>query len=81
MILSGQIKPLADQMDIASGRSYARRRFLLEYVKHVDSVLEPDSVDGPVGIPTVVFDNLEDPSALPLPRFCIRMFPTKLGHA
>lgn len=52
-------------------------RLLLEHVKHVDRLREADGIDGSIGIPVVIFDDLEDPrTSESLQRLRMRMvFP------
>src|ERR1700732_2243066 len=54
VILACCLESLRNQLHICLGRLYALRRFLLERMQHVRSVLELYGVHRPVGVPSIV---------------------------
>jgi len=57
------------------------RRLFLKRVQHINSVCKANGVDRPVGVPIVVFDDLQNPRSFALPRLGGRMFAAVLSSA
>src|SRR5438445_9568457 len=56
VVLLRQPQPSADQFDIGLGRFNAVRRFLLECMQYVNSVVKPHRVDRPICVAPEVFN-------------------------
>lgn len=60
MILLGCLQSFGDEVDVTLCRPNAGRRLLLESVQHVDGLVEPHGVHGPIGVPVMRLDHLQD---------------------
>src|SRR5207247_1966774 len=80
MILLGSSEPLLDEIQILLGCLDALLRLLLKDVKHVDCVGELHGVNGAVGVPVEVFDELEYACSSVAPeRLRVLVLPSQLS--
>ena len=63
----GALQPFPDQIQLAPVRRDPMMGFLLEAVKHVYGLWKLNSINGAIGAPVVVLDNLHNASASEAP--------------
>src|ERR1700719_2083580 len=80
VVLAGHFEPPRNQVHVALGRLFARRRLLLERMQLVHRMCEHCRVHGPVSIAAVVRADFHDARPLALPRLRIRMLVAKLRN-
>src|SRR5271156_1275330 len=81
VILACHLQSPRNQFHIGLSRLYAFRRFLLERMQHVRSVIELHGIYRPVSVAFVILHDFQNSGAFSLPRLRLRMLSTKLGDA
>src|SRR6267143_2277454 len=81
IVRSGFVEPSTNQLDIFPCCLYAARRLLLERMEHVDSTLEFDRVNGPIGVCAMVLDHFKDAWSLTSPGFRAWVLTPELCNA
>src|ERR1700693_3029845 len=74
-------KPSRNHLHIRLSRLYAARRFLLEGMQHICSLLKLYRIHRAVGVASAILHNFKNSWALSLPRLRLRMLATKLRDA